>query len=161
MRKLKFEDPEELEKKIARYFETAAAADKPPTMSGLALFLQTNRMTLLNYIDSAKTDGNSKKAQCGELLVMAKAQIECFLEEKLITNYSRGLEFVLKNGYQGWSDKAAVTVSGGVDVKHEGEVDVGLSKMTDEELMKRLNVLKARAEEIMKKEGLADGADGG
>lgn len=158
MRKLKFDDPEELERKITEYFETAARADKPPTMSGLALFLGTARRTLLNYIDSANTEGSSKKAQCGELLVMAKAQIECYLEERLITDYSRGLEFVLKNGYQGWGDK--VTVAGEVEVKHEGEVELGLGKMTDEELMNRLNVLRAKADEIMKKEGLADGADG-
>lgn len=159
MRKLKFEDPDELERKITEYFTGTAKTEKPPTMSGLALFLGTARRTLLNYIDSANTEGTSKKARCGELLVMAKAQIECYLEERLITDYSRGLEFVLKNGYQGWGEK--VTVAGEVEVKHEGEVEIGVVKMTDEELMNRLNVLKAKAEEIMKKEGLADGADGG
>lgn len=159
MRKLKFEDPDELERKITEYFTATKNAEKPPTMSGLALFLGTARRTLLNYIDSANTEGTSKKARCGELLVMAKAQIECYLEERLITDYSRGLEFVLKNGYQGWGEK--VTVAGEVEVKHEGEVEIGVVKMTDEELMNRLNVLKAKAEEIMKKEGLADGADGG
>ena len=159
MRKLKFEDPDELERKITEYFTVTKNTERPPTMSGLALFLGTARRTLLNYIDSANTEGTSKKARCGELLVMAKAQIECYLEERLITDYSRGLEFVLKNGYQGWGEK--VTVAGEVEVKHEGEVEVGLVKMTDEELMNRLNVLRAKAEEIMKKEGLADGADGG
>lgn len=159
MRKLKFEDPDELERKITEYFKVTKNAERPPTMSGLALFLGTARRTLLNYIDSANTEGSGKKARCGELLVMAKARIECYLEERLITDYSRGLEFVLKNGYQGWGEK--VTVAGEVEVKHEGEVEVGLVKMTDEELMNRLNVLKAKAEEIMKKEGLADGADGG
>lgn len=161
MRKLKFEDPEELERKIAEYFAKTAEEKRPPTLSGLALFLGTARRTLLNYIDSANTEGSSKKARCGELLVMAKARIECYLEEKLITNYSRGLEFVLKNGYRGWGDKTTVTVGGEVEVKHEGEVELGLGKMTDEELMNRLNVLRAKADEIMKKEGLADGADGG
>lgn len=159
MRKLKFEDPDELERKITEYFTDTESRGRPPTMSGLALFLGTARRTLLNYIDSANTEGSSKKARCGELLVMAKAQIECYLEERLITDYSRGLEFVLKNGYQGWGEK--VTVAGEVEVKHEGEVEIGVVKMTDEELMNRLNVLKAKAEEIMKKEGLADGADGG
>lgn len=159
MRKLKFEDPDELERKITEYFTVIKNEKRPPTMSGLALFLGTARRTLLNYIDSTNTEGTSKKARCGELLVMAKAQIECYLEERVITNYSRGLEFVLKNGYQGWGEK--VTVAGEVEVKHEGEVEIGVVKMTDEELVNRLNVLKAKAEEIMKKEGLADGADGG
>lgn len=96
MRKLKFDNPEELERKITEYFAVTAEANKPPTMSGLALFLGTARRTLLNYIDSADNEGTSKKAQCGDLLLMAKAQIECYLEERLITDYSRGLEFVLK-----------------------------------------------------------------
>lgn len=156
MRKAVFDNPEELQEKIGRYFETIAAAEKPPTLSGLALFLGVARRTLLNYMDSVSTEGTSKKAQCGELLVMAKAQIECYLEERLITDYSRGLEFVLKNGYQGWGDK--ITVAGEVDVKHEG--GVGVIKMTDEELMKRINVLQAKAAEIMKKEGVDSGADG-
>lgn len=32
-------------------------------------------------------------------------------------------------------------------------------KMTDEELMNRINVLQAKAAEIMKKEGVASGTD--
>lgn len=156
MRKAIFDNPEELQEKIDRYFETIGAAEKPPTMSGLALFLGTTRQTLLNYINSAKTEGKSGKARCGEMLILAKAQIECYLEERLITDYSRGLEFVLKNGYYGWGDK--ITVAGEVDVKHEGEV--GVVKLTDEELLSRINILQAKANEIMKKEGTAGGTDG-
>ena len=160
MRKLAFDDPEKLQGKITEYFEEIGKAKKPPTLSGLALFLGATRRTLLNYINEAERDtgnGRGKKVECGELLVMAKAQIECYLEEKLIDNYSRGLEFVLKNGYHGWGDK--ITVAGEVDVKHEGEV--GVIKMTDEELMNRISVLRAKAEEIMKKEGAQSSADGG
>ena len=157
MRKLKFDNPEELEEKITRYFEVTEKAEKPPTMSGLALFLGTTRRTLTDYISAVK-EGKSKQAECGELLVMAKAQIECYLEERLITNYSRGLEFVLQNGYHGWGTKGSVTVEGEVDVEHKGEVKV--AEMSDEELMKRLSVLKAKASEIQKREGIADGADG-
>ena len=152
MRKLKFDNPEELEKKISEYFAVTAAAGKPPTMSGLALFLGTARSTLLNYINSADNEGTSKKALCSDLLLMAKAQIECYLEERLITDYSRGLEFVLKNGYHGWGDK--VTVGGEVEVKHQG--DAGAIKMTDEELMNRIAVLQAKALEFMRREGIAD-----
>ena len=157
MRKLVFDNPEELQEKITRYFETIAAAEKPPTLSGLALFLNTTRQTLLNYINAASTEGTSKKAQCGELLVMAKAQIECYLEERMITDYSRGLEFVLKNGYHGWGDK--ITVSGEVGVRQEDEISKVI-KMSDEELLNRINVLRAKAQEIMQKEGAASGTDG-
>ena len=157
MRKLVFDKPDELQKKIDRYFETIAAAEKPPTLSGLALFLGTTRDLLNDYISTARKDNaKGKKAECGELLVMAKAQIECYLEEKLIDNYSKGLEFVLKNGYHGWGDK--ITVAGEVDVKHEGTVTE--IKMTDEELMNRISVLQEKVKEIRKKEGVESGADG-
>ena len=161
MRKLKFDDPEKLEKKIEDYFEKIKIPDengdeRPPTMSGLALSLGTTRKTLLDYINAAnESDKKGKQAECGELLILAKARIECYLEERLITNPSRSLEFVLKNGYHGWGDK--VTVGGEVEVKHQG--DAGAVKMTDEELMNRISVLQAKALEFMKREGVAD-ADG-
>ena len=162
MRKPKFDNPEELEKKITLYFETIKRPDdegnvRPPTLAGLALFLGTTRKTLCDYINNAK-EGKGKLAECGELLVMAKAQIECYLEEKLISGYSRGLEFVLQNGYHGWGNKNTVTVSGEVDVEHKGEVKV--AELSDEELIRRINVLQAKANELLKKEGVTDGPDG-
>lgn len=156
MRELKFSDPTELQKKIDEYFEKIDEPDeegdkRPPTLSGLALHLGTTRVTLSEYINAAQNDdGNGKKAKCGELLVMAKARIECYLEERLLTGYSKGLEFVLQNGYHGWGSKQQVTVSGGMDVKHEGEVK---TKLTDEELLNQIAILTAKAEEIKKREG--------
>ena len=164
MRKLKFDDPDELKTKIGQYFETYGRLDpkgdmKPPTLSGLALHLGTTRHLLNEYINAAlKEDAKGRKAECGELLVMAKARIECFLEEMLISDYSKGLEFVLKNGYKDWGDKTTVTVDGGMDVKHEGEISI--AKLTDEELLARIGVLQAKAGEIMRKEGTEGGTVG-
>lgn len=156
MRELKFSNPEELKRQIDEYFEMISEPDeegdkRPPTLSGLALHLGTTRRTLTEYINAAHNDdGSGKKARCGELLVMAKARIECYLEEKLISGYSKGLEFVLQNGYHGWGSKQQVTVSGGMDVKHEGEVK---TKLTDEELLNQIAILTAKADEIRKREG--------
>ena len=132
-------------------------------MSGLALFLGTTRRTLLEYINEiekpgAKTGG--KNRECAELIVMAKAQIECWMEERLVTNYSRGLEFVLQNGYYGWGEKKTTAVQGTVEVEHKGEVGTPVSRMSDEELIEQLKILGARQAEIMKREGIGDGADG-
>lgn len=156
MRELKFSNPEELKKKIDEYFEKIDEPDeegvkRPPTLSGLALHLGTTRRTLSEYINAAEDEaGNGKKAKCGELLVMAKARIECDLEERMISRFSKGLPFVLQNGYYGWGSKQQVTVSGGIDVKHEGEVK---TKLTDEELLNQIAILTAKAEEIKKREG--------
>lgn len=163
MRKLKFDNPEELEEKITRYFETLRPPGqelkwKPPTLSGLALFLGTTRFTLCDYMNSVKTGGSGTKAQCGELLLMAKAQIECYLEEELVarTGSTRGIEFALQNGYEGWGAKKDVKVEAEVEQK----TDAKAITLTDEELMHQLAVLTAKTMEIMKKEGAAGGTDG-
>lgn len=152
MRKLKFDNPEELEEKITRYFDEIAKAEKPPTLSGLALFLGTTRQTLFEYIESVKGGGSSTKAQCGEKLVMAKARIECYLEEELVTRgKTHGIEFALTNGYAGWGNKTSVKVEGKTEVEHKEQA---ASRLTDEELMDRLAVLMEKAAQIRKREGL-------
>lgn len=151
MRKLKFDNPEELEEKITQYFEEIEKAEKPPTLSGLALFLGTTRQTLFEYIESVK-GGSSTKAQCGEKLVMAKARIECYLEEELVTRgKTHGIEFALTNGYAGWGNKTSVKVEGKTEIEHKEQA---ASRLTDEELMDRLAVLMEKAAQIRKREGL-------
>lgn len=165
MRKPKFDDPDDLKRQIEEYFEKINEPDeegnkRPPTLSGLALHLKTTRCVLNDYISAAKDEEekNRKRAQCGELLILAKARIECYLEEKLISGYSKGLEFVLQNGYHGWGAKSTTTISGEVDVRHKGGGPV--IAMTDEELLRQINLLTAKVGEIYKREGIRDGADG-
>lgn len=165
--KVRFDNPEELAEKINRYFETLRSKDPPlpPTMSGLALFLGVTRKTLTRYIGDVESEAGAQKrkkgraAECGELLMMAKAQIETYLEEKLVNGYSKGIEFTLMNGY-GWGGKSTVDVQGDVEVKHGGEVKTSVTSLSDEELIEQIRILGARQTEILKREGIADGADG-
>jgi hypothetical protein len=155
--KARFSDPEVLERQIEDYFEGIKAAHVPPTLSGLAFVLGVTRKTLSNYIRECEDEegGKSKKAECGRLLMMAKARIECWLEEQLVTRgKTKGIEFALKNNYD-WSDKMNVNVDG--KTEHSGEVDVKLTaaKLTDEELLNRIELLTARANEIRRREGAA------
>ena len=46
---LKFKSVEELQEKIDNYFNAMDEQERPYTISGLALFLDTSRRTLLNY----------------------------------------------------------------------------------------------------------------
>ena len=151
--KAKFEDVEELRQLIDRYFDGLHEL-QPPTMSGLAYALGVSRRTLTNYINECGS-GKGKKAQCGELLARAKDRIEVWLEEQLVTRgKTKGIEFALKNNYD-WSNKMNVNVDG--KTEHSGEVDVKLTaaKLTDEELLNRIELLTARANEIRRREGAA------
>ena len=48
-RKLRFDDIDKFKEKINDYFEVMDKTNRPYTISGLAYYLGTNRMTLLNY----------------------------------------------------------------------------------------------------------------
>jgi hypothetical protein len=71
---------------------------RPYTISGLALALNTTRETLLDY-QAKKTYSDTIKA--------AKARCEAYVEERLFDSNAAGVIFNLKNNYQ-WVDKQEV-----------------------------------------------------
>ena len=164
-----FDNPEELNEKILAYFDGLRKDPdgdliQPPTLSGLALYLGVTRRTLANYIaDAEREDGqkpNKKRsAQCAHLIMLAKAQMEQYLEEQLLMrSKTHGVEFALQNGY-GWGQKQTVDVKS--DVKAEVKTEATtVSKLSDEELIEQLKIMNARVDAIMEREGLTDGADG-
>lgn len=103
-RPLKFTSVQELEEAIELYFQTDAfitdGEDRSfrPTMSGLALFLECDRKTLLNY---------SHKDEFFLSLKKAKSRVEQALEQRLYSNSVAGVIFNLKNNF-GWIDKQEV-----------------------------------------------------
>lgn len=162
-RRPKFEDPAQLREKIDEYFAGCGAEivgegrearliEKPPTVSGLALALGVTRKVLLEWIEDDREE-SSRNPECVQLLVEAKARIEAFMESRIITDYTKGLEFIMTNTFRGWANRQAVQME--ADVKHGGtvrhEADVAL-KMSDEELLDRLQTLRARADEIARRE---------
>ena len=160
-----FNNPEELKEKILAYFDGLRKDPdgdliQPPTLSGLALHLGVTRRTLANYIaDAEREDGqkpNKKRsAQCAHLIMLAKAQMEQYLEEQLLMrSKTHGVEFALQNGY-GWGQKQTVDVKS--DVKAEVKTEVTpVSKLSDEELMDQMRILSARLADIMRREGVED-----
>ncbi|MFD1990090.1 terminase small subunit [Paenibacillus nicotianae] len=100
---------------------------KPFTVSGLAYYLGTNRQTLMNY---------SERPEFIDTIKKAKARIEGYVEETLLTSKNpAGSIFNLKNNY-GWVDKQEVdqTLS-----NKEGEsfsVASAVKQLTVEELRK-------------------------
>ena len=110
-RPLKFKDAKEIEDKAEEYFKYCDEHDKPYTMTGLAIALDTDRKTLLNY-------GN--KEDFFLTLKKIKSRVENYAEEQLYRNgNTAGVIFNLKNNY-GWVDKQEV------DAKVQSEIVVDI-----------------------------------
>lgn len=85
----------------------AAEYKKPPTVSGLCLYLGIDRSTWQNYSD------RSLHPEFAEITAMARVRMEAYLEEQLLTREKnvQGLIFNLQNNY-GWREKRDVELGG-------------------------------------------------
>lgn len=113
-RPMKFKSPEEIEIKANEYFKMCDLNDKPYTITGLAIALDTDRRTLLNYEEKDEFFHTIKKA---------KQKVENYAEERLFNgSNTAGVIFNLKNNY-GWVDRqeveANVTANVEVDIEDE------------------------------------------
>lgn len=94
---LKFKNAEDLQNKIDSYFKECKLKEIPLSITGLALALDTNRQTLINYQNK---DGYEN------IIDRAKLMIENAYEIRLINNGRSGDIFALKNF--GWTDKQEI-----------------------------------------------------
>ncbi len=103
-RPLKFKSVEDLEEMIAGYFTYCDQEKKPYTITGLALWLDTSRETLLNY---------EERPEFFDTIKRAKVKCENWVEENALMNKVNATTaiFNLKNNY-GWKDKTEQEVSG-------------------------------------------------
>ena len=118
-RPLAFNSVEELEEKIEAYFSSedcyliqGEETIYAPTMSGLAMYLNVDRKTIVNY---------SNKEEYFHTIKKARARIESHLEKKLYGNNVTGLIFNLKNNFD-WKDKSEVANTN-VELTHEQWLD--------------------------------------
>lgn len=105
-RPLKFETPEILQERIDAYFSDATDEEgnlkKPVSITGLALWLDTTRETLMDYQNRDAFTDTIKKA---------KLRVENFYEERLLSGRNAaGPIFALKNF--GWRDEQRHALSG-------------------------------------------------
>ena len=92
----KYKTKEELQEKIDEYFNECDRNNEPYTVTGLAMALDVDRKTLINY---------SEKDEFFHTIKKAKVKLENYLEKRLINDSSTsGIIFNLKNNY-GWKDK--------------------------------------------------------
>ena len=97
-RPLIWETPKALQKQVDDYFNYCKDNNKPPTIAGLAYYLDVDRQTIYNY---------SKKEQFFDIIKKARARIMMYLEEHAIMGAGAGTIFVMKQ--YGYRDKQEVT----------------------------------------------------
>ena len=99
----KFKNKKELLEQLITYCAHCETDGRPMTMSGLALWCDVDRKTLLNY-------GNEE--EYAEVVVTARNMIEAYAEEMLFLGKNvAGVIFSLKNNFS-WTDKQEVSVEG-------------------------------------------------
>ena len=116
-RPLKFQSVEELNNKIDDYFAKCKKDKDLPTITGLAVHLDTNRQTLQNYKERPEFFDSIKRAveRC------EKALTEGALRNKLNSAVSI---FVMKNCY-GYKDKQEQKIEGNMDLNVNVRIDDG------------------------------------
>lgn len=102
---MKYKTVEELQEAVDNYFKNDAYIvdgegnrNFLPTMSGLALSLDVDRRTIVNYSHNEEYFPTIRKA---------KAKIESFIETRLYGNNVTGCIFNLKNNFD-WKDKQEI-----------------------------------------------------
>lgn len=108
----KFRDPEQLKNEIEEFFIECKEENKVPTITGLAVKLDTTRRTLLDYENQiVKTLDENIKKEISHTIKKAKARIESEYEQALMDRgKTTGAIFTLKNNY-GWADKQEIVTT--------------------------------------------------
>lgn len=121
-RPLKFKTVEELEVKIESYFESCLETKEPITVTGLALWLDTTRDTLMDY---------QNRDEFSDAIKKAKLRVENDYEKALRTNGKAGDIFGLKNF--GWKDvqQRELTGANGGSIVVAREGDKGVLEKLD------------------------------
>jgi hypothetical protein len=123
----KFLNPEDLGKKGMEYIDDCRANKKPITITGLCLWLDTTRDTLLDY---------QRKEDFSDTIKRLKLYAENYAEEYLYNPNGRavvGAIFALKNF--GWSDKMEIetrTTSGALTEKERAEAQERIRNFSEQ-----------------------------
>lgn len=112
-RPFKFTDPDKLDMQIEEFFNDCKDNKRIPTVTGLAVYLDTDRLTLLNYENCLDNPAYEKldydvKVRLTNSIKRAKQRVESEYEQALFNkNSAVGAIFTLKNNYK-WVDKQEI-----------------------------------------------------
>lgn len=115
-RPLKFKTPEIMQEKIDAYFKKCDEKRKPYTVTGLALALDTDRETLINY---------QNRNDFFDTVKRAKLKCQNYAEEYLYNGKNvAGAIFNLKANYK-WEDKQQLEHTGkdGEPIKNSIQIE--------------------------------------
>lgn len=116
--RLKFKSPGDLQDKIDKYFNDCDKNNKPYTVTGLCLALDTTRQTLVNYEECFDKDwlkclNDNEKMAYIDTIKRAKARCENYAEIQLLDPNCKkspiGAIFALKN--YGWTDRQEIVTT--------------------------------------------------
>lgn len=119
----KFKSKEALQKLIDEYFEDCENNRKHVTITGLALWLDTTRETLMDYEKDVKFSDTIKKA---------KLRVENAYENRLIDRGNGGDIFALKQF--GWKDKQEVAntnFNANAEIKDQDVIEKVINKIKE------------------------------
>lgn len=117
-RPLKFQSVEELDKRIDEYFKSVGFGNDIETITGLAVYLDTSRQTLVDYKEKPEYTDSIKRA-----LAKCEAAIE---KRSMLGGINATMSiFTLKNNY-GWKDKTEqdITTAGEKIESHSLDTDM-------------------------------------
>lgn len=124
---LKWESPEALQLQIDEYFKWCDENEKPYTITGLALAVNSNKQTLLNYENCIENDWLTRldeetKLTYVDSIKRAKLKCENYAEIQLLDPNCKkspiGSIFALKN--YGWKDRQEIVTTN----NNEIEIDI-------------------------------------
>lgn len=131
---LKFNSPEEMNKKIEKYWDWAKEQGLNYTMTSLAAYLDIDYQTLLNYENCfengwLKRCSDDEKRKYVEYIKRAKRKMVMYYEERLYDRAkTTGGIFALKNLF-GWKDQQEiVTTNKETDISKE-DIDKQLEEL--------------------------------
>ena len=105
----KFNDPEQLKKDIEEFFIECKEENRVPTITGLAVHLDTTRLTLLDYENEiVKRLPDDVKHEISNTIKKAKQRVQAEYEQALFDRgKTTGAIFTLKNNFN-WADKQEI-----------------------------------------------------
>lgn len=105
----KFNDPKQLKEDIENFFNECKEENRVPTITGLAVYLDTTRLTLLDYENQIiKTLDNNIKEEIANTIKKAKQRVQAEYEQALFDRgKTTGAIFTLKNNFN-WADKQEI-----------------------------------------------------
>ena len=117
----KFNDPEQLKKDIENFFIECKEENLVPTVTGLAVHLDTTRETLLQYENEiVKRLPDNIKKEISDTIKKAKQRVQAAYEQALFDRgKTTGAIFTLKNNY-GWADKQEIVTTNNNSVDLSG-----------------------------------------